>query len=184
MYAAAQAFIVRPAADVDAVAGGHGGQGRVGRGEGCRHDAKCEQHQGALSQRTRCSKHWQQLIAGCRQFDTALLCQQYQQYAQREEQQVGRQEGQSIDSHILLCVAQRAAGKVLLHHVLVEARHDDDYEHAAEELLPEVLPRHPVVPHKHARMAVLCDGLHDTCEVEVQLAHHLIYNKKQCSKHA
>ena len=30
-----------------------------------------------------------------------------------------------------LCFAEGAAGEVLLHHILVEARHDDDDEHAA-----------------------------------------------------
>ena len=59
--------------------------------------------------------------------------------AQNEEQCVDRKEAEPVAHHVLLCVFQCAAGEVLLHHVLVQSRHDHDDERAADELSPESL---------------------------------------------
>ena len=112
-----------------------------------------------------------------------MSSQHYQEHAQREEQQVHRHESEAIRTHVLLRVAQRTAGQVLLHHVLIQPRHHHHDEHTAQELLPEVLRRHPVIPHEHARMTVGSHrprGFHPT---KAQLAHHLIYNKAHGNEH-
>ncbi len=61
-----------------------------------------------------------------------------QRRPEKQEQHVHHHQQQAHRQHILLCVAQRLAGQVLLHHILVQSRHGDGDEHAAQYLLPVV----------------------------------------------
>lgn len=71
-----------------------------------------------------------------------------------------------------------------MHHVLIQARHHDGDEGSAEQLLPEVLRRHPVVPHEHAAVLVGSYRLHGFAHAHAQLLRHIIYNKEQRGEHA
>ena len=67
-----------------------------------------------------------------------------QQDAEREEEQIDRNEGEGIRAHVLAGLAECLAGEVFLHDGLVQTGHDDNYEGSADELFPEVLRRHEV----------------------------------------
>ena len=175
--ALAQRLVGGPLADVDAVARRQRRQGRVGRRERGGDDAEREEdgHRRARS----LDEGGQKLVALGGQPRPAALSQLGQQHAEGQEQEVGRQEGQPIAAHVFLGVAQRAAGQVLLHHVLVEPRHDDDDEGAAEQLFPEIRAAGPVVEDEDAAAPVGHDGLQGFAEVETQLTHDHIYNKEE-----
>ena len=148
----AQPAIFWSMANVHTVAGGQRGEGRVGTRERSRHDANGEkQHQ----QRRRL------LDIGGQQHVALHASTQHhgQQDAKGEEQQVGRHEGHTIAAHVLLSIAQGATGQVLLHHILIQTRHHDDDKRAADELLPEVVGRLPVVEDKDTAHAVGSDGV-------------------------
>ena len=68
-------------------------------------------------------------------------CIQVQQSAKRQEQEVHTHQRHREPQDIALRLRQRAARKVLLHHVLVKARHGNGNEHAAQKLLPEISGR-------------------------------------------
>ena len=107
-----------------------------------------------------------------------LLIPHGEQDTQRQEEQIGGQEGHAVGTHILLCPTQRLAGQVFLHHVLIDARHHQYDEDAAEELFPEVLLRRPVVPDEDARQLVAIDGAHHRLHAQSQVGGYLIYNKE------
>ena len=184
MHAATQALVVGPPEQIHTATRGEGGEGRVGTGEGGRHDAHGEEHHHPLAQLSRCGEHGQQFIA-CGGERCALLCgQQGKEHAEAEEEQIGRHEGESIGAHVLLCVAQCLAGQVFLHHILVQARHHHNDEDTAEKLFPKILPRHPVVEHEHAAALIGHDGLHGLTGREAQLAHHLQDDENEGGEHA
>ena len=58
-----------------------------------------------------------------------------------KEQEQGDHHGlqQDGDHEVLLGVLNVLAGQGALHHVLVQTRHGDDGEHAAQQLFPEIL---------------------------------------------
>ena len=126
----------------------------------------------------------QQVVRCGRHSNSFLLVPHRQQHAQREEQQVGRQERHAIGTHILLCPTQRFARQVFLHHVLIDTRHDQHDEHTTQKLFPEVLLRHPVIPHENARQLALTDGTDSISYAQVQVRRHLIYNKYKGRKQA
>ena len=130
------------------------------------------------------SKHGQQLIARCRNGHALTLCQIDEEHAEEHEQQVGRHESEPVGTHVLLCLAQRLACEVLLHHVLVETCHHDNYEHTAEKLLPEVLAAHPIVEDKHLAVAVFPHRPYGLAGSHAQSRHHIIYNKDESREHA
>ena len=45
--------------------------------------------------------------------------QHHQQHTQTQEKQIGRHKGETIGTDILLSLAKRLAGKILLHHILI-----------------------------------------------------------------
>lgn len=96
-----------------------------------------------------------------------------QQDAEGKKEQVGGQEGDAIGAHIFLRLLQRAAGQVLLHHILIEPCHHDHDEHAAEELFPEVVGRHPVVEHEDAAHLAVSNGVDCLSHRQTQAARHL-----------
>ncbi len=74
-----------------------------------------------------------------------------EEHAQHQEQQDHDGLAAGREHDVLLCVARRGAAQVLLHHVLVEARHGHQHEDAGEEHLPEVAPRGGIVEKEDAR---------------------------------
>ena len=180
----AQAFVSLAAADVDAIARGERCQGRVGTGERGRHDADGEEHHHDVSQPSRRREQGQELVARRRDGYALLSCELHQQHAQAHEQQIGRYEGEAVGTHVFLRITKVLAGEVLLHHVLIQPRHHDNDKDAAQELLPEVLLRQPVVEHEHAAMPVVRNGRHRLRHIQVELAHHMEEDKNQGRKHA
>ena len=83
-----------------------------------------------------------------------------------------------------MCVFQTLAGKVFLHHVLVEPRHNNSYECTAKQLFPEILRGNEVVPHEHTAITVAPYRPHRFGNTHAQLLNHIIYNKQKCRKHA
>ena len=73
-----------------------------------------------------------------------------QKDTQGEKEQVGRQEGDAIGTHILLGIAEGLARQVFLHHILVQSCHHHDDKDAAKKLFPEIVGRLPVIEHKDA----------------------------------
>lgn len=183
MRALAQPLVALALADVHTVARGQRRERTVGTRERGRHNAQGEQHQHHIAQQSRGGKHGQQLVASLRQGHALTGSQQREQHAQREEQQVSRHEGHAIGAHVLLSLAQRLAGEVLLHHVLVQSGHHNHDEDTAQELFPEVLARHPVVHHEDARVAVVDNGRHSLRRREPQGLHHLPDDEQQGREH-
>ena len=169
----AQLFVARAMAYIHAETGGEGSECRVGTAERGRHNANGEEHHDRRTERTAACKHGQQFVTLVGQSHSLLLCQQHQQHAQREEEQVGRHKGKAVGTHILACLFQILARQVLLHHVLVEASHHNHDEDAAEKLFHEMLAIHPIVEHEDAAVGTLRHGLHRLAHAHAQPAGHL-----------
>ena len=94
--------------------------------------------------------------------------------AEAEEDDVDHDEEQAGGHDVLLRVAEGLAGEVLLHHVLVEARHGDGDEHAGEHLLEPELGGHGVGV-EHLGVALLGGGAQEFRQAHVEVAedgHH------------
>ena len=137
--ASTKPLIVAARGYVDAVACGKGRECRVGAAERRCHYADGEEHHNACAKTTCGGEHGQQFVAVCGQAYTPACSKLHEQYAQGEEQEVGREERETIGAHVFLCFPQCLASQVLLHHVLVESRHNDHNERSTDELFPEVL---------------------------------------------
>ena len=82
-----------------------------------------------------------------------------EQNTQRQKKQIDRQEGKTVGDNILLSLLQVLARQVLLHHVLVKARHGNGGEHARQKLFPEVarvvaVTEEPCLGHRTAGHSV------------------------------
>ena len=95
-----------------------------------------------------------------------------QQHAEGEEEQIGRHEGHAVAAHVLLGIAQRLTGEVLLHHVLIQSCHHDGDEGTTQELFPEVVGRHPVVEDEDTAHGRGGDGIDGFTHGEVQVTDH------------
>ena len=155
------------AQQVYAAGSGQRGQCRVGAGKRCGHQSDAERHDDPHAQCARSNHCGQQGVAPLGHSDALRPAHGVQQDAQCQEKQVDGHEAQTIGAHVLLRLAQRAAGQVLLHHVLVQSRHDDDDEYAAQELPPECLWR-SAVPFKNPAHRRLAHGLDHTAEAQAQ----------------
>ena len=184
MHALAQLHVVLPAQNIHAETRGDGRERRIGTRKARRHDADGEQYHHQGSHHARCRKHRQQIVRSLRQRHALLLRQHHQQHTQTQKEQIGGHKGETIGAHILLRLTQRLAGKILLHHVLIQSRHHDDHEHAAQKLFPEILLRHPVVEDEDARMTVVGYRLDGFRRRHAQGCHHLIDDEDECGKHA
>ncbi len=158
MGALAQPLIVCPSAHVHTEAGGERRKGRVGTGEACRHNAHHKQHLSHWPKRSTGREHEHHVVAFSGQGHTHLARQQHQQHAKSKQKQVDGKESKAIGAHVFLRVTKRLAGEILLHHILIQARHHDNHEHAGKKLLEEVLRTGHIREDKYARMAVGCDG--------------------------
>ena len=76
---------------------------------------------------------------------------------QDEEEIVQREEAEAVGEHIRTSLTECTASQVLLHHVLVQARHHDDNEDTADELLPEVLRARPVIQEEDSAVRIFPD---------------------------
>ena len=143
--------------DIHADARGQRGHCAVGAGERSGRDADSEGEDDEGSQGSAADKHGQQTVAGFGENEPLPGGIGVEQDAQGKEEQVDGQDAKAIEAHVLLCGPQRAAGQVLLHHVLVEPVHHDGNEHAVDELPQEEL-RARRVPAKHPSHRTLGDG--------------------------
>ena len=87
-----------------------------------------------------------------------VLREDQQHAAQQQEEDVDHHQDAGEREHVALRLPQRLAREVLLHHVLIQARHGDGDEHAANDLLQEVAVVAPV-------------GVEDGAAVGAVLAH-------------
>ena len=81
---------------------------------------------------------------------------------QDEEEIVQRKEAEAVGKHICTGLTECTAREVFLHHVLIQARHHDDNEDTADELLPEVQRARPVVKEEDSAVGIFPDQAHDT----------------------
>ena len=63
-----------------------------------------------------------------------------QQDAHPQKQHIQRNERKTVRTHVFLRITQVLAREVLLHHVLIQSRHDNHNENTTEELFHEMLP--------------------------------------------
>ena len=105
-----------------------------------------------MSQYAGGTEHRENIVVQCRQLDMLLRCERQQQDAKRKEQEIDRSKGKTIDVHVLLRVFQTLAGKVFLHHVLIEAGHYDGDKDSAEKLFHEMLCAVPVAKLEDAEV--------------------------------
>ena len=119
MHTLAKLHIILLAQNIHAQTRSDCRQSRIGTRETCRHDTDGEQYHYQGSHHSRCCEHWQQIIRSLRQRYALLLCQHHQQHTQTQEKQIGRHKGETIGTDILLSLAKRLAGKILLHHILI-----------------------------------------------------------------
>ena len=151
--------------------GREGGEGGAGAAEGRGREAEDEEqaddgrHVGRTAA-VRAAGDGREEVVGLRHADAARRGELVQQHAEGEEEQVDRDEGRAVAHHVALALAQAPAGQVLLHHVLVHARHRDGREHAGGELLPEQARVLPVVEEPDARHAAVADAAAHPPEVQ------------------
>ena len=72
------------------------------------------------------------------------------------------------DNHVFLRLLEVLAGKITLHHVLVEPCHCNHHEDSGEELFPEVCALLGVVEEEHARGVVACHGTYKSGKIIAQ----------------
>ena len=124
-------FLALQLEEVHTDARGQRGQGRVGAGEGGGNQANAERYRHPRAQHARGDDRGQEFVAAAGDGQALGHTDAVEQDAEAEQEEIDGNEAQAVGAHIALCFAEGAAGEVLLHHVLVEARHDDDDEHAA-----------------------------------------------------
>lgn len=143
----AQADVRGAAEDVDAERGGQRGDGGVGTGKGGGHDAEDEGNDDEGAQASRGYELREKVVATLREGKLLRRAEHMEQNAEPEEEGIDGQERHAIEAHIFLGIAERGAREVFLHHVLIQPRHDNDDEHSAQELPPEIL-RRGGIPHE------------------------------------
>ena len=119
----AQTLVVGLLADVYAESGGQGSQRTVNSRERCRQYAEKEDDRNVLQ-----SIVDEQVVGIGGQGSALLIGEHHEHSTQQQEQRIDGQECHAVAAHIFLRIAETLAGEVLLHHVLVKARHDDDNE--------------------------------------------------------
>ena len=119
----AQTLIVGPLADVYAEGGGQGRQRTVNSRERCRQYAEKEDDGNVLQ-----GISYEQVVRIGGQGHALLIGEHHKHRTQQQGQRIDGQEGHAVAAHVFLRIAEILAGEVLLHHVLVKARHDDDDE--------------------------------------------------------
>ena len=180
MHPSAQAYVIGPPHEIHTETGGQAGHGRVGTAEGRGHNADGKEHQRRLSQHAAAAQRGQQRIARGRRRHLHHVTEVVEQHTQRHEQEVHGQIERPVHTHIQLALAQCLARQVLLHHVLVQARHHDHDEYAAHELLPEVLLAARIVKDKHTAHGAFAHRCHGFCRRQSQLSAHLHDDEHQC----
>ena len=89
-----------------------------------------------------------QFVSLLRQCHALLGIKHGEHNAKSEEKSVNRQEGETVGAHILLGVAQTLAGKVFLHHVLIQSSHHYHDKDASHKTFEEVVGAVPVAKLK------------------------------------
>ncbi len=105
------------------------------------------------------------------------------QYAKRQEECVDGKKGQAIQAHVLLGIAKAGTRKILLHHILVKAGHDDDNENTTEELPPKIL-RRCGIPYENPAQRTGRNRLPGIRNTHLHLAHHGKHDTNERKKQA
>ena len=169
--------------DIDADTGGQRRHRTIGAGERCGRNADGEGEDDEGPQSSAADEHGQQAVAGIGNGESLLGCKGVEQDTKGEEEQVDGQDAKAIEAHVLLRGSQRAAGQVLLHHVLVDAIHHDGNEHAIDELPQEELCAR-CVPAEHLPHRTLCNGFGYAGGREIRLVRHSPHDASSGEQHA
>ena len=86
------------------------------------------------------TKQGQNVISLHGQVYTLARCQSQQQDAHSQKQHIQGYERKAVRAHVFLRIMQVLAREILLHHILIQPRHDNHNKNAAQELLHEMLP--------------------------------------------
>ena len=165
---------------------GEGREGAVGRGIARRHHTQHEHHAGEAAE---AEGNGGEYLVGLVGEDKACgLCIDDKRRPEAEEYDVDDDEEKAGGHHILLRVAETLAGEVLLHHILVKARHGDGDEHTGEHLLQPELGRHRICVEHTGVALVGRDGekLRDAHIQPVEDSHHRCHggkNQEGCLQH-
>ena len=124
----AQTLIVGPLADVYAKSGGQGRQRTVNSRERCGQYAEKENDRNVLQ-----GISYEQVVGIGGQGHALLIGEHHEHSTQQQKQRIDGQKSHAVAAHVFLRIAETFAGEVLLHHVLVKARHDDDNECARDK---------------------------------------------------
>ena len=125
--------------NVDAKTRGQSRYRPIGSREGSCHNADGERQHHQIAQCSTAHQHRQEFVALRRERNVLHCAKMIEQHPQTEQQSIDGEERKSIDTHILLRIAERAASEIFLHHVLVQSRHYNHDENAAKKLPPEGL---------------------------------------------
>ena len=184
MYPLAQPLVIGTFEEVDTHARREGCQSAVGTRETRCHDTNREEDNHCSTQLPRGREHRQQVIAHLRQSHATGSGKPRQQDAEDKKKQVDRDKSKTVEAHVFLRLTQGLAGHVLLHHVLVQARHHDDNEDATKKLFPEVLSTRPIVKDKDTAVRVRGKPADKPMEIESETSRRRHDNKDERRKHA
>ena len=163
-------FTVINAKKIDAKRGRERGENRVGAVEGGSGQSNDENDGGETAQMLFQGKHRKQAVGQLRNLQPLLDGERVEQRAQRKEEQVNGDghEAEAVD--VFLSITQGATAQILLHHVLVETRHDHRDEGSGEKLLPEIAGLLPV-PEKDSGIGTLLNGMDKIAQAQIELVH-------------
>ena len=71
-----------------------------------------------------------------------------QHHPQTQKENIHHHHHKTRSDHVLLCILERFTTQILLHHVLIQARHRNAHRCATQKLLPKVQLAISI-PHKH-----------------------------------
>ena len=174
--------------DVEQVVANRGREGResaVRTGEAGGDESEDEDQRAHLAQVVERDLRIDAISGELADIHTVVLREDQQHAAQQQEEDVDHHQDAGEREHIALRLPQRLAREVLLHHILIQARHGDGDEHAADNLLQEVAVVAPVGVEDGAAVgAVLAHGGHlrpYIAEGAAHVAHDHHNRNNQCA---
>ena len=92
-----------------------------------------------------------------------------QQNPQNKKQKIYRKKSDSVKVHVFLRSLQGPYREIFLHHILIEPRHNNRYEYAAEKLLKKILFCLPIIKNKYPIHTAVPDRIHHSGKIELHL---------------
>ena len=174
--------------DVEQVVADRGREGResaVRTGEAGGDESKDEDQRPDLAQVVERDLRIDAVSRELADIHAVVLREDQQHAAQQQEEDVDHHQDAGEREHVALRLPQRLAREVLLHHILIQARHGDGDEHAADDLLQEVAVVAPVGVEDGAAVgAVLAHSGHlrpYIAEGAAHVAHNHHNRNNQCA---